>query len=242
VKLVAYVIDGHSIRIRPAPLERAWMEQSDQRFAYRCLPLNIANGHGWEILCDAGFSSVWDGGSNPEAVTVVADAEGSPPAIGHFGSGVLTFHVKCVFATEPGYDLLVTGPINAPKDAISPLTAVVETDWSPYTFTMNWLFTRPHTPVRFEADEPFCHVFPVKRDLIEQTEPQLKKLSENPRLHDLFQQWTRNRSDFNADLKIPGSDAREAKWQRSYFQGLDPAGAPGTPQHRNKLRAKPFSA
>jgi hypothetical protein len=49
MKLVAYVIDGHPFEIRPAPLERDWMEKTDQRFAYRCLPLNIANAFGWEI-------------------------------------------------------------------------------------------------------------------------------------------------------------------------------------------------
>lgn len=50
-KLVAYTIDAHAIDIRPAPLERDWMDTSDRRFAYRCLPLNIANAHGWELLC-----------------------------------------------------------------------------------------------------------------------------------------------------------------------------------------------
>lgn len=50
-----YVIDGHEMTIRPAPLEREWMNGTNQRFAYRCLPLNIANAHGWEILNAAGF-------------------------------------------------------------------------------------------------------------------------------------------------------------------------------------------
>ena len=47
--LTAYVIDGHQITIRPAPVDRHWMEESDRRFAYRCLPLNIANTHGWRF-------------------------------------------------------------------------------------------------------------------------------------------------------------------------------------------------
>ncbi|MFB8344846.1 DUF6065 family protein [Brucella cytisi] len=46
--------------------------------------------------------------------------------------------------TEPEFDLFVTGSINRPKDAISPLTGFVETDWSPYTFTMNWRFTHQY--------------------------------------------------------------------------------------------------
>ena len=43
MKLTAYVIDGHTLDIRPAPIERAWMDNTAQRYAYRCLPLSIAN-------------------------------------------------------------------------------------------------------------------------------------------------------------------------------------------------------
>src|SRR5262249_19521700 len=72
-KLIAYVIDGHTVDIRPAPMERAWMDATDQRFAYRCLPLNIANAHGWEILAPSGFSVYWDGRAIKEAVYVIPD-------------------------------------------------------------------------------------------------------------------------------------------------------------------------
>jgi hypothetical protein len=47
MKLVAHVIDGHRVEIHPAPLERDWMEATNPRYAYRCLPLNIANAYGW---------------------------------------------------------------------------------------------------------------------------------------------------------------------------------------------------
>src|SRR5882757_4419474 len=63
MKLTAYVLDGHEVAIRPAPVDREWMEATNERFAYRCLPLNIANAHGWEILCRSGFSAVWNGQS-----------------------------------------------------------------------------------------------------------------------------------------------------------------------------------
>ena len=41
---------------------------------------------------------------------------------------------------------MVQGPINRPKDGIAALPGIIETDWSPYSFTMNWMFTRPGTP------------------------------------------------------------------------------------------------
>ena len=116
MKLIAYVSDGHQLDVRPAPLERAWMNATDQRFAYRCLPLNIANAHGWEILCPSGFVAAWNGGKGKDAIEMFPDAGTTAPAVSHFGHGVLTFHVPCLFRTEEGFDLMVQGPINRPKD------------------------------------------------------------------------------------------------------------------------------
>ena len=86
MQLIAHVIDGHQIDIRPAPVERNWMEATDHRYAYRCLPLNIANAHGWEILCPAGFTAIWNGGKGLDAISVHPDAGTTAPAISHFGS------------------------------------------------------------------------------------------------------------------------------------------------------------
>lgn len=240
-KLVAYTIDGHDLRIRAAPLERPWMERTNQRFAYRCLPLNIANAHGWELLCPSGFTARWNGMHNKDAVTVKRDLGTQAPALGHFGHGVLTFHVPCVFRTEPGFDLFVTGPLNRPKDGIAPLTGVIETDWSPYSFTMNWQFTRPDHKVRFERDEPYCHIFPIERGSLERVEPQLSVLSQMPDIEREHKAWSDSRNTFNADLGRPGSDAQQERWQKSYFRGVTPSGAAGAEDHRSRLRLKEFS-
>src|SRR5690349_11168623 len=139
MKLEAFVVDGKTIDLRPAPATRDWMDATNNSYAYRCLPLNIANAHGWEILCPAAFSAEWSGERELSALTVaVEDAKDGdePPAISHFGHGILTFRLQAIFRTEPGYDLMVQGPNNQPKDAISPLSGIIETDWSPYSFTM----------------------------------------------------------------------------------------------------------
>lgn len=240
-QLAAYVIDGHELRIRPAPVERGWMDDSDQRFAYRCLPLNIANAHGWEILCTTSFSAIWDGRKSVDALRIKAKTGTVPPAISHFGDGILTFHVPCIFRTDPDVDLFVTGPLNRPKDAIAPLSGVVETDWSPYTFTMNWKFTRPNHRVHFGIDEPYCHLFPLNRGCLENVAPQIRSLSENPDLDREYRLWSESRNTFNATLADPESKAAQDKWQKSYFKGTHPSGAPGSKDHRSKLRLKPFS-
>ena len=169
MRLICYSTSGEPPKIVAAPVERDWMDRTDQGFAYRCLPLNIANAHGWLLLNPVPFVAQWNGGPEVGAVDLFAHAADSPLlASSHFGHGVLTFNVNALFRTEPGYDLMVTGPLNQPKDGIQPLTGVVETDWSPFTFTMNWKFTRKHSPIAFERDEPFCMILPLKRGLVEE--------------------------------------------------------------------------
>jgi hypothetical protein len=241
-KLIAYVIDGHTVDIRPAPMERAWMDATDQRFAYRCLPLNIANAHGWEILAPSGFSAYWDGRASKEAVHITPDPDATSPATSHFGHGVLTFHVPCLFRTEPGVDLIATGPLNRPKDGLAPLTGIIETDWAPYTFTMNWVFTRAQLVVRFERGEPFCHIFPVGRGLLEHIEPETRRLSEAPEIEREHKLWSESRDSFNADLRVAGSQAAQERWQKMYFRGLGPSGEPTSAEgHRSRIRLKPFA-
>jgi hypothetical protein len=149
--------------------------------------------------------------------------------------------VPCLFRTEAGFDLMVSGPINRPKDAIAPLTGLIETDWAPYSFTMNWQFTRPRTAVRFEKGEPFCHIMPVRRGEIEAVEPELRSLSENPELKRQHDTWTANRNRFNTDLRQPGSEAQAEKWQKLYHRGVMPDGeAAGSADHRTRLKVRPF--
>jgi Family of unknown function (DUF6065) len=207
----------------------------------RCLPLTMANGYGWELVCGAAFAARWNGRTGKGAVVVEPDAGGLAIAASHFGHGILTFHVPCLFRTAPGFDLLVGGPINRPKDGVAPLSGIIETDWAPYSFTMNWMFTRPGAVVRFEKDEPFCHILPLRRADLEAIAPELRLLSENPELQSEHMAWQESRLRFNAGLEQPESAARAEKWQKNYHRGLRPDGSDsGESDHRTRVRLQPF--
>jgi hypothetical protein len=240
MKLIAYTLtSGPAPEIRPAPATRAWMDETPHSYAYRCLPLNTANAHGWEILCPVDFRATWDG--NVATNSIKIEAAGNPyhHPISHFGSGVLTFHVNVLFRTEDGQNLYVTGPANFFKDGIVPLQGVIETDWSPYTFTMNWKFTRPCT-IEFKKGEPFCFFFPLNRSAIEQTEPEFRAIDSDPETKKQFEEWNKSRDQFLKDLHDPSSQARADKWQKLYYRGLKPDETEGCPAHQIKLRVKSF--
>ena len=239
---LCYLHEGWQPIIRPAEPTRDWMDATPQAFAYRCLPLNIANAHGWEILTPAGFWAYWRGGSDTSNVIIRPDKDmpATSKPVSLFGQGTLTIHIQGLFRTPPGWNLMVGGSPNTAKEGIAPLSGVIETDWSPYTFTMNWRFLRRNHWVRFNAGEPICFIHPFQRDALERMNPKFIPLNNNPEAARQFAQWSRSRDAFQAEVakKPPASNADQ--WQKRYYRGLDMDDKPGVPDHRAKLRLKPF--
>jgi hypothetical protein len=241
MRLTFFAIDPNEVDLRPADSPREWMDNTPQRFAYRCLPLNISNAHGWCFHLKSDVTLTWNGERGQGAVSI----ESSDPNIGHhclsvFGDGIVTFHVSGVFRTEPDWNILASGPFNTPKDGIYPLTGVIETDWSPYSFTMNWQITRKNHPIHFKKGEPFCMVFPVKRGQLEEFEPEIRSIHDDPKLLKDHTTWGESRSNFNEDLLNPEGLAAQEKWQKAYFKGRMPDDSQGCPNHQTKIRLKEF--
>lgn len=241
--LICYVSRDWEPRIRPAVARRDWMDGTPEAYANRCLPLNIANSYGWEILSPVSFSAVWRGGDEAGSLEIDLSEvkRDAYVPISLFGSGVLTFHIEALFKTPPGWGLWVTGPANALKDGIAPLSGLVETDWSPYTFTMNWKLTRPDHPIRFEEDEPMCQIFPVNYAGIEKFEPRMAQLSESPELEKEFGAWADSRLAFHREMERSSPPNPGDRWQKLYYRGVTPDDQPASCPHKVKLRIKPFS-
>src|SRR5262249_32268198 len=240
--LLCYLHPGWEPLIRPAEATRAWMDRTPESFAYRCLPLNIANAHGWEILTPIAFDACWTGGTETSDVSIRIP-EGAQPelaSVSIFGQGVLTFHIFGLFRTPPGWNLWVGGSPNQPKDGIFPLSGVIETDWAPYTFTMNWRFTRPNHWVHFDAQEPVCFVFPVERGYLEKVTPKLVPMELDPELMRQFKAWSESRDAFQAKVAKDVPKAGSEKWQKRYYRGIDMAERAPRGDHQIKLRLKPF--
>src|SRR5688500_9643630 len=76
--LIAYRVHKYpSMPILPATSQRDWMDKTNDRFAYRCLPLLIANQNGWFIVNTHRIRCVWNGGPNPPDLKVID--RGGPP-------------------------------------------------------------------------------------------------------------------------------------------------------------------
>jgi len=240
-QLTCYQVDPRAAPIIPGRRDRTWMDQTNDHYAYRCLPLSMANTSGWELTSPLDFEVTWNGGQGIDAIT--ARAPGVDPnalralITSHFGHGVLTFHTGWLFRTSPGWGLWVRGAPNYAKDGIHALDGMVETDWLPFPFTMNWRFTRPCT-VRFEKGDPFCFVTFCPHTLMDDVTPRRANIEDDPKLQADYTEWGQSRAEFNKLLHEGDPATVARKWQRGYFQGKAVDGE--APFHVNKRRLKPI--
>lgn len=241
MKLICYVIDGYTVDIVPASPVRDWMHEFHEKFAYGCLPMQMANTLGWEIRSPIGFTVIWNGGPNSSGITILEDEDSRDQVRSRFGGGILSFRVPAVFRTEPGFGLYVQAPPNQPKANLSPMSAIVETDWSKTIVSMNWQILQPKVAIRFRKGEPLCQIFPIRVGDVEAVAPEMRNLSEEPELEQSMKLWHSVRAKFNADLRIEGSDAQQQKWPGQYRRGEHLDGSVAPPGlHRNRLYVKPF--
>lgn len=242
--LVCRLVDDRPVDIRPARNRREWMNETPGSYAYRCLPLSIANAHGWEVCCPVSFEAEWNGGPSKDDIHLVLENTGNETAFAetHFGSGILTFNVGVIVETPPGYDLWISGPVNEFKDGIQALSAVVETYWMPFTFTMNWKFTRPQVKVRFEKGEPFCFFYPVQHGLLERINPTFARVGDDPDREKQYKVALYKRALLIALKKVKGEDFKikeKDRFEGWYIRGEMPDGTE-IADHKKRLQLKPF--
>ena len=177
-----------------------------------------------------------------EAGIKITGDEAWPPvkniADSHFRRGIVTFHTGHLFRTEPGWRVWAMGPPNEPKDGIYPLQGLVETEWLPFPFTMNWQMTRPGK-VRFEKGEPFCFITLVQDQTLEEVAAAACAC------------WPTTRSSTTSSRRGPKAAATstrsccsaipkpsKAGWQRHYMKGQKVSGGEAeTHQTKRKLKA-----
>lgn len=228
------------MEVRPGIKTREWMDESPNKYAYRCLPLQIANTFGWDICLVQDITISWNGGHLQSDLQVNFEKiDDMPCASSSFGMGIVTFHTGLLFVTDPGWDMYVTGVPNQPVE-FSPLTGIVETNWLEFTFTMNWKLPRPGT-FTLKAGEAICRVFPIPHDY--KIVATMVDISDNPELAKKFAVNAKSRNQKIADVKQAYAEGRDVgsvqlgnpstEWEKYYYRGID---RDGNKQYNHHMR------
>lgn len=117
------------------PLRDEWRRAWFSEWAYNCLPLVMANRHGFVVKTLYGFRVYWNGGDGRRDVRVeMTDAKAAAThrraqrTTAQFGMGTFTVQYLWALRTPRNVNLF-TGPVpNYMIDGIVPMTAMVEAD------------------------------------------------------------------------------------------------------------------
>jgi len=235
-------INNNNFTVIPAKKDRVWMNESNNSFAYRCLPLTTSNGFGWWILNKQKLEIIWNGGKGVNDIEIKSfDEHGKVlqqnSCTSHFGEGVVTWTLAFILQTEKGHNLYVKGPSNMPKRGIVALEGLVETDWLPFTFTMNWKCTEPNFKIVFEKDEPICQFFTTERYYVENWEAHEDNIENSGEFYEKYKIWEASRDDYLK--KLPNMKPKEAIGERNYMRGIDKDGKQ-IEDHQTKITMCPF--
>jgi hypothetical protein len=203
----------------------------------------IANQSGWELRNPCGFTATWMAEESGVDVMIAADKRdpGQFLPSSHFGYGILTWHLPMLFRTPPGYNLLVRGPANYPKDAVCPLEGIVETDWASASFSMSWKLTRKLMPVRFEVDEPICMIVPQRRAELEEFAPELRPIESDEDLQRKHESFLRSRDDAGRIQAAADVAAGERlQWEGDYTRGRHRDRETGAEDHQTRRHLRSF--
>ena len=211
--------------ISASKTKRKWMDETEQKNAYKCLPLNVANQYGWTVHSPSNFYAEWNGKDDKNAVTT----KGLKGAHSVFGHGILTISVDFIIKTEKNISIYVKGVSNNPKDNIFPLEGIVETDWLPFTFTMNYKFYKPGK-VEFYKNEPLFMFFPINRSFIENFNIEYFPMSLDEEMSINYNKYATSRTKHIIE--------KQEGWQKYYITGTVVDEKKNLFNHKTKLNLK----
>jgi hypothetical protein len=205
-------------QVEPADFKRDWMDAYPHNFAYRCLPLKIANESGWVVKSPIDFKITYLNDEIPkDSIFVEIDEKDSfyrKYILSHFGRGVLTFSLPYLFQTPEPWSLWVRGYPNHYKENVSFLEGVVETYWLQSTFTYNIRLVEKNKPVQFKKGEPLFFFTLVNLKDLQNSKIKTSLISEDKELKDSYDKWNASRAAF-----LARKDRTPDEWQKDYFLG-----------------------
>jgi len=220
MKIELFTLGKHHLPIRPCTVHRSWIEEHPGRNPYRCNPLTVANGYGWEIYSPSTFTAIWDGEMEQSDIGGISfrHKESNPRLPKHhFGNGILTWDPGIIIKTEFPYAMFISGPSNTIIKNATPLSGIIETYWMPFTFTLNWKINEPGFPVTINEGDVLAQIFPVQINIFDELTLEIKDIQEATEdFKTNFKNWTIDRDENLINYQghymkgtIPGTNYKE---------------------------------
>lgn len=152
---------GHPVKIEQTKIQRDWMDATDNKHAYKCLPVSQANTIGWSVSFLHDIEFIWDGISDTSDSHVTILKDKGNVAYTTRANATISFQSGLYFKTEQDMSILSISPPNYFIDGASAFTSIISTSFFPDSYPIAWRITKPNTPILIPAGMPVATLIPI---------------------------------------------------------------------------------
>lgn len=161
--------------------KRDWMENTYERHAYNCFPINLTNSLGWGISFPDDITFIWDGKDDPNPLHVKI-LEGSKWCHSQRGNATISFKTGLTFKTDQNVTSLVMPVPNQFIEGTQCFTVLISTSFFFSEMQVAWKITKANVPITIKAGTPVCSIIPISLSELDDSEIILKDLKDMPPL------------------------------------------------------------
>lgn len=151
---------GKTAELEQLGARRDWMDDTPEKHAYMCFPLNLTNRLGWGVSFPEDIRFIWDGvtDTTPGHVTIL---EGSQFVDTARGNATVSFMTGLRFMTDENTSMLAMPVPNQFIRGAQPYTTLISTSFFIHMLPIAWRITEPNIEIHIPAGQPVATVFPV---------------------------------------------------------------------------------
>lgn len=152
--------EGSTANIEQLQAKREWMDDTPDRHAYMCFPLNLTNRLGWGISFPEDIRFVWDGvtDTTPDHIKIL---EGEKFVHSYRGNATLSFTTGLRFITDSQTSMLAMPVPNLFVRGAQCYTTLISTSFFIHMLPLAWRVTEPNIEIHIPAGTPVASVLPI---------------------------------------------------------------------------------
>ncbi len=145
---------------------REWMDDTPEKHAYMCFPLNLTNRLGWGVSFPEEIRFVWDGitDTTPDHITILS---GEKYVYTGRGNATISFNTGLIFKTDKQTTMLTMPVPNLFIRGAQCYTTLISTSFYFHTLPIAWRITEPNIEIVIPANMPIATVLPLSLTQLE---------------------------------------------------------------------------
>ena len=159
-KIFVYRDGKNAAEIEQISIKRKWMDKTDNKHAYQCMPVSLANTLGWAISFPEDISFIWDG---------ICDTQDSHIKIikGHRycstarANATVSFNTYLTFKTDENITMLAMPVPNDFNENAQCFTTLISTSFYKSMLPIAWRILKPNVEITIPAGNPVAVVMPI---------------------------------------------------------------------------------